>query len=377
MTIQKYLCSKKSIKETVLQSKYMMILHLVVLFLASAFSSITIYNEYLGNMTELQYRSWGKIEEFLSMTGAVGMIASTAVGFVTAYLMFSFLFNKNSVIFYHSMPYKRSNIFLSRYISGIITIAIPLLIEFAINTVIYMYFKNSPPVAKGELCAYSTIVKGFLLAFLQYVVVFSAGAFAAGISGNIFAMAGITAFVFLVAPVTAAVVEACIDEWFITYNLNIVYNPFKIFPPAMSLVFLRNEVMTSDIVYAIIFSIAITLIGLVLYIYRKSENTNKFFAYKCIGTILKYYITTIVTLGFGLVFIAASNNNVIITFIGYILVSFIVYAVIQAVFDMNFRQMFKNLKSYALYAVIFIAIISLLLAAGFVLAILIASFNVF
>lgn len=359
MTTPKYLCSGKTIKETVLQSKYFMILHLVVLFLASAFSSITIYNDLASSMEEIRYRSWGVIEEYLSMSGAAGMLISTAAGLITAYLMFSFLFNKNSVIFYHSMPYKRSNIFISRYISGIITIAIPLLAELVINTVIYIYFRSLPSVASGELFSYATLVKGFLLAFLQYVVVFSVGAFSASVSGNIFAMAGISAFVFLVTPVTAAILEACIGQWFITYNLNVSYNPFKLFPPSMCLEYLRGNVMAGDVIYALVFALVFAVSGLALYIYRKSENTKKFFSYSIIGKVLKYYITVIITLGFGMVFGAASNNNVIITYIGYILVSFIVFAVVQAVFEMNFRHMFKNIKSYALFAVIFLAILSI------------------
>ncbi len=358
MTTPKYLCSGKAIKETVLQSKYFMILHLIVLFLASAFSSITIYNDLASSMEEIKYRSWGAIEEYLSMSGAAGMLISTAVGIITAYLMFSFLFNKNSVIFYHSMPYKRSNLFLSRYISGIITIAIPLLAQFVINTIIYIFFKSQPSVASGELFSYETLVNGFLLAFLQYVVVFSVGAFSASVSGNIFAMAGISAFVFLVTPVTAAILEACIDEWFITYNLNLVYNPFKLFPPSMCLEYLRGNIHTGDIVYALVFALVFALAGLVLYIYRKSENSNKFFAYSIIGKVLKYYITVVITLGFGIVFRAASRGNIIITYVGYILVSFIVFAVVQAVFEMNFKYMFKNIKSYAVFAVIFLAILS-------------------
>ena len=359
MTTQKYLCSGKTIKETVFQSKYFMILHLIVLFLASAFSSIIQYNSLAMSMDDIKYRSWRSIEDFLAISGGTGMIIATAVGLITAYLMFSFLFNKNSVVFYHSMPYKRSNIFISRYISGIITMAIPLVIELIINTVIYMYFKNRPPVASDGLFAYSTLVRGLLLTFLQYIVVFSVGAFSASISGNIFAMAGISAFVFLVTPVTLAVIEANIDQWFVTYMFNFNYDVYKFFPPSMCFEFLRGNVSAGIVIYAIFYALVFALSGLVLYIYRKSEHTNKFFAYKVVGNVLKYYITAIITLGFGMVFITASGNNTITTYIGYILISFIIFSVSQAVFDMNFRNMFKNLKGYALFCVIFLAVVTI------------------
>lgn len=359
MTTPKYLCSGKTIKETVLQSKYFMILHLIVLFLASAFSSIISYNSLAMSMDDIKYRSWRSIENYLSMSDATGMVIATAVGLITAYLMFSFLFNKNSVIFYHSMPYKRSNIFISRYISGIITIAIPLAIELIINTVIYIYFKSRPPVASDGLFSYSTLVKGFLLTFLQYIVVFSVGAFSSSISGNIFAMAGISAFVFLVTPVTLAIIEANIDQWFVTYMFNFNYDVFKMFPPSMCLEFLRGNVSSGDVIYALVFALVFASLGLVLYIYRKSENTNKFLSYKVVGNALKYYLTAIITLGFGLVFMTASGNNTITTYIGYTLVSFIIFSVSQAVIDMNFRHMFKNLKGYAVFAVIFLAIITI------------------
>lgn len=359
MTTQKYLCSGKTIKETVFQSKYFMILHLIVLFLASAFSSIIQYNSLAMSMDDIKYRSWRSIEDFLAISGGTGMIIATAVGLITAYLMFSFLFNKNSVVFYHSMPYKRSNIFISRYISGIITMAIPLLIELIINTVIYMYFKNRPPVASDELFAYSTLVKGFLLTFLQYIVVFSVGAFSACISGNIFAMAGISALVFLITPVTLAVIEANIDQWFVTYMFNFNYDVYKFFPPSMCLEFLRGNVSSGIVIYAIFYALVFALSGLVLYIYRKSEHTNKFFSYKVVGNVLKYYITAIITLGFGMVFITASGNNTITTYIGYILVSFIIFSVSQAVIDMNFKNMFKNIKGYAVFCVIFLAVVTI------------------
>ena len=359
MTTPKYLCSKNTIKETVFQTKYFMILHLIVLFLASAFSSIISYNSLAMSIDDIKYRSWRNIESLLSMSDATGMVIATAVGLITAYLMFSFLFNKNSVIFYHAMPYKRSNIFISKYISGIITIAIPLVVELIINTVIYIYFKNRPPVASDELFSYATLVNGFLLTFLQYIVVFSVGVFSASISGNIFAMAGISAFVFLVTPVTMAIIEANIDQWFVTYMFNFNYDVFKLFPPSMCLEYLRGNVFTVDVIYALLFALVFALLGLVLYIYRKSENTNKFFAYKAVGSFLKYYITAMITLGFGMVFMTASGNNIITTYIGYILVSFIIFSVSQAVFDMNFRHMFKNIKGYTVFAVIFLAVVTI------------------
>jgi hypothetical protein len=147
-------------------------------------------------------------------------------------------------------------------------------------------------------------------------------------------------------------------EWFNNLMINFSYNPMYICPPWT--IFCKSfgmSITNNEIIYSAIYSVVLFALGLLFYVKRRAENTNKFFAYKAIGSFLKYYISLVASLAFGAVFLALSNKNIAVGYVGYILILFIVYAMLQAIFDKDMRGMFSHMKKFVVLALIWGALL--------------------
>ena len=109
--------------------------------------------------------------------------------------------------------------------------------------------------------------------------------------------------------------------------------------------------------YLIISSIVMLVISALVYSKRKSENSNKFFAFNAVNKFLKYYITIVLALGIGALTGTAAGGNFGISYIMYILSAIIIFAVLQAIFDKNIKNMFANKLSLGAVLLIITAVV--------------------
>ncbi|MBR4173646.1 MAG: hypothetical protein IKR46_04660, partial [Clostridia bacterium] len=56
-------------------------------------------------------------------------------GAVMALMLFSFLYSVSAISFYHGLPFKRKSIFVTKFLSGVFLLTVPVLINFAIVAV--------------------------------------------------------------------------------------------------------------------------------------------------------------------------------------------------------------------------------------------------
>jgi ABC-type transport system involved in multi-copper enzyme maturation permease subunit len=352
MTSQKSFCNIKMMKDAILESKYVAVLHLIVLFLATSLPAIVVFNN--GPVSE--YTS-GELAMFLSGANPIMMIVAAALGFIVSSMMFSFLYSSSSTLFYHSMPYKRSNIYITRALAGIISLVLPYIIIFAVNSILFAYMNVKAPGG------YAQMLQSALLVIGVYLVYFAVSTFASIMSGNRFAQFIIIAFVFFSYHLSLLIIQGNISQWFETYSL-IIGDNYKYFIPPMMIANLNsrigNRIITSDVVYCFVYALVFLCAGLFIYKHRRSENSNKFFSFRWLNIFLKYYITTFMALAFGLVFVsAASGKNVITGYITYLVFAFVGFVSLQAVFELNYKSMFKNLKQFAVYAVVFALVLTI------------------
>ncbi len=353
MTFRRYFCNFRLMLKNVLQNKHIMILHTILLFLTTTLPAIVIYSgmheRYADNTFDYMRYRYADIFEILSFSSPCQMLVTAAVGIITSFCCYSYLNSSKSLIFHNSMPYKRSNVYLTRFISGLVQMAIPVIILFAVNSAMYFGYNVSSyaDVSYGEF-AINTLVCIFM-----YALTFSVGAFTANISSNIFAQGISLLFVFLAYLLTIGIVAGNFEAWFETYTLNFDFDPRYIFPPC---VIYRSELTTGVLIYDICYFLVFTALGCVAAVKRATESTNKFFAFKFINTFLKYYIALFASLGFGLVFASISNNNIFLSLLGYILFGFLAFSILQAIFEKNIRAMFANLKGFTVFAVILVAV---------------------
>ncbi len=351
-------------KETLTRSKYLMILHTVLLLLATTIPTLNILQRMEDRISDYDINS---IISGLTMSN-ITVFTSVVISVITIIYMFSYLFKFNSVQFYNSLPYKRECIYFTKFTAGLVSVIIPLVITFLANSMLFS------AAGLGRYFSYTLLLKGLGIAVLSYLSVMSLGAFAASVSGCQFAVLIVMGFVYLVYPASIFGVMASVSEWF--ENLTLEFN-FEIckyfFPPSLiydSSAALWGEMYDSSVtwqgaVYTFIFSAVFFAAGLICYKFRKSENTQKFFAFTKIGSVLKYYVSAVGSLCFGAMFLSMSYGDIKwLGFIGYMLTLFIVFSAMQAIFEKNMRLMFKNIKNFAVFAGIWMVMLIVVLSGA-------------
>lgn len=355
MTLRNLLCNPLS-KEDLKQNKYFMIIHTIILLLVSTLPALLIINNY--NNFSMQNGLLRDIYETLTMGTSFTFFIVCLIGTITGTISFSYLFSTKAVIFYHSMPHKRETIFTSKIISGIISIILPVLTVCVINMIIYLAtgFFNDVNF-KYYLISYLDII-------LMYVFVFSVSAFAASLSSNVFAQYLVIGFIYLVYPVTSLVIMGFVEGFTNTFEFmpHLFEKPQYLFPPMELLsnisfdfkdIFLtRFEINVWLCVYTLVVSLAFLIVSVLIYRKRKTENTNKFVAFNFLKAFLKYYITACISVGVSILFFMITKASVFGAIIGLVIGSFIVFNVLEAIFEKSVKSMFKNIKGFLVTTVV-------------------------
>lgn len=353
MTSRKSYFNLNLFKESVKQQKYIILLHTIFLFLCTTLPALILNN----NMSEItQKADMETIAKLLSGYHPLMIPLITAAAIITAIFLFNYLYKQQSVLFYHSMEHSRESLYISRFLSGVFTLILPLIPLAVINTAVFAALGIGKTIGAGIM------LKGILSVALMYICVFAVSCFAASVSGNFFAQLCIIAFVFLVYVISTALIQGSIGLWFSFMSIEFYYNEVYIFPPLLLARYAYDKINVSEIIYVILYTIAFAAAGLVLYKYRKSENTGKFFVYGKLTSFLKYYLAFFSALCFGLIFLEMSQRSVIIALFGYLIGAFLAFVILQGIFGKNFKAMFENMRGFAILAVCTLAVVILPLA---------------
>lgn len=345
MTSRKSFFNFEVMLQSIKQSKYIMILHTVALFLMTTIPMYMRLQEIEKYSRRINYG--GELSMWLSGFNPLVCFASVGIPIITAIYLFSYLFKPNSVQFVNSMPCTRGCMYASRFAACAVSLLIPIFIVFAANSVVYV------SMGLGEYFPYADIAAGLGRVLLCYFAMLGLCTFAVSISGNFFAVLIVTGFVGLCYLVSTWSVTVSFEAWFENLLIMFSYEPVYIFPPAMLFYGdAQRTLSTACYIYTAAYGIIFFALGLWAYVKRRSENTNKFFAYRGVGVFLKYYVSLVGSTFFGALFLGLSNNNAVIGYIGYILILFVTYAMLQAIFEKDMRSMFSNMKQFAIFAVI-------------------------
>ena len=351
MTSLKFSYSAKLFKESLKQNRHIMIMHIILLLLATILpAQIAIANlaERIEEYSYLVVNMRADYTYYISGFSAFAMMVMCLSSFAT--MSFSYLYNSRSAIFYGSLPYKKGTMFVARYLSGIISLIIPVVLCYIINS--FIFLSHNDILGGVDFWWYT---KNWLFVALTYILIYSLCTFAASFSCNIFAQLIIMGAMILVYPSVVFILSETVNIMFKTYMIDYKLNAFYLFPPFATVFRGGNINYTITSIIAVVECIVLTGLGYFAYIKRKAEKINNFFAYPSITSILKYFITFLCSAGFGLLLAAANRSNTEIAYVGYIIFGFVGYAIIQMIFEKSPKAMFKNMKGL----VIFLVVISL------------------
>lgn len=354
MTHQKSLFNPKLAFEDMKQNKHVIILYTVILLLCTLFPASLEYSNYFEDTVNNSY-GLASAADFLALANPFVMILTFAAAFIIVILQFNYLYKQNSVIFVHSMPYTRANIIVTKYISGLLTAVLPILWAGLINML------AAKIMGIDYLMSYTDYTKIMFYTMLTTVFSYSVMVMAQTVSSSIFSLFIASSFVFLLYPITKCVGAGMVSAYLKTYNIETLFSReldfiFPFWKVAMTED--ASSALTAGMTaYLIISSIVMLVISALVYSKRKSENSNKFFAFNAVNKFLKYYITIVLALGIGALTGTAAGGNFGISYIMYILSAIIIFAVLQAIFDKNIKNMFANKLSLGAVLLIITAVV--------------------
>ena len=347
MTFRKYFCNPGLLKNEFKRTKYIMLLHTILLLLCTTLPAVLL-NESAIRDGDSEFERIHTITETLIGSNVFMLMAIMVASFGTAYFLLSYMFKKKSVIFYGSMPEKKSCIFTTKFIAAVLSVLVPIAAVCAVNLAV------SAALSVNE---YAFILKHFAFLFSQYVFLIAAFSFAAALSGNFLSMLGTAGFGFLIYPLVVLAISGNISTWFKTYAAEYNIDIYYAFPPAMICGFGGGE--TKYIVFEAVLGAVLFALGIVFSTKRAAENAEKFFAFRFINAVIKYCAAVLIGLVIGCAIASIYTDNAVFSFVLYIIFAALAYIILQAIFEKSFKAMFSNLKHLAVFAVLFAALITI------------------
>lgn len=354
MTHQKSLFNPKLAFEDMKQNKHVIILYTVALLLCTLFLASLEYSNYFNDTVNNAY-SLRSAAEILALSNPFVMMLTFAAAFIIVILQFNYLYKQSSVIFVHSMPYTRANIIVTKYISGLLAAVLPILLVGIIN----MFAAKTMGI--DYLMSYTDYNKVMIYCILSTAFCYSVMVMAQTVSSGIFSLLIATSFVFLLYPITKGVLAGMVSTYLKTYSIETLFSRELDFIFPFWKIAVQEDAssaLTAGMTaYLIISSIVMLVISALVYSKRKSENSNKFFAFNTVNKFLKYYITIVLSLGVGALTGMAAYGSFGISYVMYIVSAIIIFAVLQAIFDKNIKNMFANKLSLGAVLLVITAVV--------------------
>lgn len=258
----------KYLKQNIKKSKGLLI---VLMFLIPVITSLIL----IGNNSTEYVSSTEQIT--VSIANILGMYG---IPFILSFILYGYVFKKNSVDFIGSMPISRTTIFVTNYLGGIILIAIIQIITALVTFLGASFLSNI-------FIAPQMILDIFIVMFLSYIFVFSAASLAMTVSGNVLIQIVVTLLILFLIPFTLTFGFSQVNKTLEIKLLNhdVAINNFTTTEYTMPSIFF-TEVFggnshfysTSRNVKTLLLSIVYFAIGVYLFNKRKMENVEVSFS---------------------------------------------------------------------------------------------------
>lgn len=262
---------------------------------------------------------------------------------------FSYLFSKQKVDLYHSMPIKRGALFVANYIAGIISFVVPYIVFILLAYIVGM--------ANGVV-GYRTLqitFATFLINILGYLFIYSVAVLAVIMTGNLaVSVMGIGVFFFYI-PLFLALVEGYQGTFFDTFAAQYTNKPYEFSSPVFTYLAVLDGINgygdnftfeVKSLVFLIFCGIILSVVDYILFGKRASEMSAKAMAFKKSMPVIAIALLVPVSLCGGLGFmslISVRDNSYGWMIFGMIASLLLGHFVIQTIYYLDFKSLLKNL----------------------------------
>lgn len=361
----------KLMQEDLKRKLWLLVLAILVFFIS--FPVVLLI--FLDNRKEYSYLSeelW-KVQikaDFMKIMGYenIWMFIVTLVGATLCGIFaFSYLYKKQEVDFYHSIPIRREKLFLVSYLNGVLIYVIPYLVTILISMVIGgSYFTVDASV-------WNVALREFGLQVLFYLLIYHTTILASVLAGNMFGCLFLNGLAHSYTIFIYGIFVAYCG-YFTTYtnryeNINegiMGFSPIVAFykalnrllgGDAMYLLRLRDGEVSTKLYLMQVFLAAILLFGMAMYFYRirSSEMSGKAIAFRKMQPVIRILLVIPSAMAGGWIFASLTSYMELgwILF-GILFAAVLVHGVIEVLYQSDIRGMFSH--KIQLIGTIFVAV---------------------
>ena len=290
---------------------------------------------------------------------------------ILALYAWSFLNKRSTSDFYHSLPYKRKALFISKFAAVTFWQAVSMLTAFVASFIGYHIFRNY------FIVDYGVTIHIYVAEFICALLCSAAIALACSITGNIFSnicVSGLIVFIILLVAitVTGSVATATMEcpVWILDNSYNMLTaQVLGVFDSIYSTSSSVSQMLLSiaSNMYTLVLAIIYIVLGCVLFTKRKSETAGK----PALGWKLQFAIRT--AIGFVIsvlgvmLYIREKRGGYSGYFLEYIVVPFVVAAFVVIIYEViSSRKLHRIIKAIPsiILAYVIAAVFGVIVNAG-------------
>lgn len=321
------------------------VINFVVTFFLGPVLLLLVTNSY----TETIYRN-KNIPGLVNTIGATYSfycVIAAILAVISAIVAFNYLNSRVSVNFYHSLPFKRTRMFLTNYISGIFSFVV----GFGLNYLICIIIPAACDMGFSE--CFPVITSVFLNSLLYFVFIYSLTVLIGMTTG----LAAVGWLMTIAAVAILPAIKLCLNALKGFYSSNFWIDYFleyeKFLPTSPVVILFDNKAFSFKSLFVIlILTAAFTVGALVLYHYRLSEKSGNPFVFTRFASFVKYAIMFPVSMGFAIIFGYMGDSNFFWVLFGSVSGSVLAWMVMNSIIAKSARSMFTAVKGMIIFTVI-------------------------
>lgn len=300
------------------------------------------WNERSYTQSQLSYlysSLWSS--DFLTMGAAVAAVTA----FLAAVSGFWYLYSPRKVDFYHSLPVKRSALFLHRVLLAVLYYLVPYVImEFAAVCIGAARGYYSLSIMKKALIL-------LVLHLLMYLLVYFSTVLVIACTGTMLmgalAWAGLFTYSIVLAVMLQLSGHLFFDTWY-EGSYGILAAVRNLGSPLMVIVSFIDRYSSGSfgkqLLILILTLFIMAALSWMAFCRRRSENTGKALVYTWMEPVLSALLTIPSGLGIGLIFymIPEDSSKTAWWIFGMILGTILVHGILEVIYEMDFRRFFRR-----------------------------------
>ncbi len=272
----------------------------------------------------------------------------SVLGVVVACSRFKYLKNKVSIDFYHSLPVKRSRLYVSQLAISALAVVIP----FVINILLAIAFIGANGLMSDVLIVNLLLTSGE--AFVYALLIYAISVLIGMISGLTAVQLTLTAVGLVILPATLLLTLGFVqifneNMWFDFYARE---ENFMHLSPVLRFLLNTKPLSMAESAIMLVLSAIFLILAYVIYTKRKSERAGTPVVFTPLGEVIKYVLMFSGTLLGGILYYYIMNEDFIWTIFGMACGMVLVFMLTNTILQKTAKAMFRGWKGLCVFAAV-------------------------